>query len=163
MFPLCYSEHILKYTSFLLPLWYDGLSWCYSGTRLVWPVQALTSDVQTHKAEFHLTAFTHYAFTKLCVMLYKQTTAGTGAYGGAAFDLLHFLEDDVRAAFQYVQWALAVDVVTVIRARSWTFPFSQTLPAESIISSFASGTNCALHIQIVGLLSRHAIFAPGTL
>ena len=148
-----------------LPHRYRFLSGCYtSGAETVRVLlQTVLVLFQAHEAEFHLTPGTDHAFTLFFVMLHQHATGGTGSDAGTAVDPLHVLEDDVRTVFQYVQRIWAAVIVTAVWARSPTFPFPQTLPAEPISPSLADCAHRALYIQIGEVISHHTRLATRTL
>ena len=96
-------------------------------------------------------------------MLHQHATGGTGSDAGTAVDPLHVLEDDVRTVFQCLQRIWAAVIVTAVWARSPTFPFPQTLPAEPVSPSLAGCAHWALYIQIGEVISHHTRLATRTL
>lgn len=142
-----------------------GLSRCYTrGAKTVCLLrQAVLSLFQAHEAEFHLTQRADHAFTLKFIVLHQVIAGGTGTDAGTASHPLHILEDDFFTVLQYLQGAWAAVIVAVVFPRSRTFPFFQTLPAESVHLVSPSWTHGALHVQIVAIPSPHKRLAPGTL
>lgn len=94
-------------------------------------LQTLRRELQAHEAELHLTARTDDVLAARLVMLHLLTAGGTGPDGGTVVDPLHFSKSGGPAGPE--QFKVMVDaaiIATAVRARSWTFPRLQTLPAE---------------------------------
>ncbi len=119
-------------------------------------MQALRSELQTNKAELDLAARTDDVLAARLVVLHPLTTGGTGPDGGACINPLHPREVDHLAALEKLQdLVAAVVIVTAVRSRSWTFPLSQTLPAEVIGRLLLSCTYSALDTQVGEILPLH--------
>lgn len=94
-------------------------------------LQTLRSELQTHEAELHLAARTDDVLAARLVVLHLMSTGWTGPNGGTGIDSLHLRKGSGLAGPEQFQVMVdAAIVAAAIRARSWTFPRLQTLPAE---------------------------------
>ncbi len=127
-------------------------------------LQALRSELQTHKAELNLTARTDDVLTARLVVLHPLTTGGTGPNGRTRVDPLHLREGGGLAVLEKLEVVVgAAVVVAAVRAWSWTFPRLQTLPAELVNFLLVCCADCAQHAEVSQVLSLHIGFAPRTL
>lgn len=149
-----------------VPHGYGGLSGSHTttaGDEVGTCLQALRSELQTHKAELNLTARTQDVLAARLVVLHPLTTGGTGPDGGTLVDPFHLREGSHLALLEQLE--VMVDtaiVVTAVRAWSFTFPLLQTLPAELIDFLLICCADCAMHTEIGEVLSLHTGFAPRT-
>lgn len=119
-----------------VPHRYEGLSGSHTITardEVRARVQALRSELQTHKAELNLTARTDDVLTACFVVLHHLTTGGTGPDGGTRVDPLHLMEGGGLAVLEKLKVMVnAAVIIAAVRAWSTTFPHLQTLPAELV-------------------------------
>lgn len=127
-------------------------------------LQAVLGEFQTHEAELYLTARTDDVLTTRFVVLHLLTTGGTGSDGGTLDFPLHLREDGGLAVLDELQVEVdAPAVVAAVRARSGTFPWLQTLPAELVGGLLACSTDGALHAKVREVFPFHIRLTARTL
>lgn len=150
-----------------VPHRYGGLSGSHASTageEVGARLQALRSELQTHKAELHLTARTDDVLTARCVVLHLCTTGGTGPDGGTRSDPLYLREGGGLAVLEELQDRVdAAVVVAAVRTRCCAFPLLQTLPAEVVNLLLFVRADRAHHAEVALVLSLHLRFTARTL
>ncbi|XP_042367989.1 probable ubiquitin carboxyl-terminal hydrolase 5 isoform X1 [Plectropomus leopardus] len=130
------TAYLLMYRKVSVPHRYGGLSGGHTvtaGDEVRARLQALGSELQTHKAELDLTARADDVLAARLVVLHPLATGGTGPDGGTGTDALHLFEDGVPAVLEELEVVVdAAVVIAAVGAWSRTFPRLQTLPAELI-------------------------------
>ena len=91
---------------FSVPSWHGGLPWCDAAAaryEVGAGLQALGGELQTHKAELHLTAWTQDVLAAGLVMLHLHATGGAGPDGRAGPHPRHLGQRDGATPFQQLQ------------------------------------------------------------
>lgn len=150
-----------------MPHRYGGLSGGHTitaGQEVRARLQAFFGEFQTNEAELYLTARTDDILAACFVVLHLLTTGGTGPDGGTLDVPMHLREDGGLAALDELQVMVGAALVfAAVRARSRTFPWLQTLPAELVDGLLVCFTDGALHAKVCEVFSFHVGFAAGAL
>lgn len=117
-----------------MPHWYGGLSGGHAvaaGHEVCTRLQTYLCELQTHEAEFHLTARTDNVLAARFVVLHLLATGGADPNGGTCIDPHHLREAGGRAFYEELEIMVnAALVVAAVRAWGRAFPRVQALPAE---------------------------------